>query len=154
MIDIPIIAALPPAVTAICVAQLAANPDPLTGGAGWIGAGLLGAVLSWLLFLHLPAKDKQVKEMFDLQNQDREKERESREKLVAALKAAIDGVADKYERQTASEREQFYARNDAVRMAIETQTQKLLAALGCKFQPHQGPHQPPNQHRGTSETGG
>lgn len=34
--------------------------DPLSGGAGWVGAGLLGAVLAWLMFVHLPAKDKQA----------------------------------------------------------------------------------------------
>lgn len=37
--------------------------DPISGGAGWVGTGLLGAVLSWLLFVHLPSKDKQAKEM-------------------------------------------------------------------------------------------
>lgn len=39
--------------------------DPVAGGAGWIGAGLLGSVLAWLLFVHLPAKDKQLKEMIE-----------------------------------------------------------------------------------------
>ncbi len=29
-------------------------------GAGWVGAGLLGSVLAWLLFKHLPAKDAQI----------------------------------------------------------------------------------------------
>ena len=37
--------------------------DSLSGGAGWVGAGLLGMVLSWLLMIHLPAKDKQINEM-------------------------------------------------------------------------------------------
>ena len=36
--------------------------DPISGGAGWVGTGLLGAVLSWLLFVHLPSKDKQARE--------------------------------------------------------------------------------------------
>jgi uncharacterized membrane-anchored protein YhcB (DUF1043 family) len=39
-----------------------AGTDTLSGGAGWVGAGLLGLVLSWLLFIYLPAKDKQLKE--------------------------------------------------------------------------------------------
>lgn len=34
--------------------------SPLSGHEGWVGAGLLGAVLAWLLFVHLPAKDKQI----------------------------------------------------------------------------------------------
>jgi hypothetical protein len=36
------------------------SSDPISGGAGWVGAGLLGLVLGWLLFVHLPAKDKQL----------------------------------------------------------------------------------------------
>jgi hypothetical protein len=43
------------------VAQVA---DPISGGAGWVGAGLLGCVLGWLLFVHLPAKDKQITAIF------------------------------------------------------------------------------------------
>lgn len=39
--------------------------DGLVGNAGWAGAGLLGLVLCWLFFFHLPAKDKQVKELTD-----------------------------------------------------------------------------------------
>lgn len=34
--------------------------DTISGGAGWVGAGLLGVVLWWLLFIHLPNKDKQM----------------------------------------------------------------------------------------------
>lgn len=37
-----------------------AQADSLTGGAGWVGAGLLGLVLAWLLLKHLPAKDAQI----------------------------------------------------------------------------------------------
>jgi gas vesicle protein len=39
---------------------LLADADPISGGAGWVGAGLLGMVLGWLLIIHLPAKDKQL----------------------------------------------------------------------------------------------
>lgn len=46
-------------------AQVIPN-DPLAGNSGWVGTGLLGAVLSWLLFVHLPAKDKQIKELTDI----------------------------------------------------------------------------------------
>lgn len=35
--------------------------DPLSGGSGWVGAGLLGMVLAWLCLKHLPAKDDQLK---------------------------------------------------------------------------------------------
>lgn len=37
--------------------------DPISGGAGWVGAGLLGAVLAWLLLKHLPDKDRQLHDL-------------------------------------------------------------------------------------------
>ena len=39
--------------------------DSLSGGAGWVGAGLLGLVLSWLLLKHLPDKAKEYREEID-----------------------------------------------------------------------------------------
>ncbi len=49
------------------IALLADDPisSTLGGGAGWVGAGLLGGVLAWLLFIHLPGKDKQLKDFID-----------------------------------------------------------------------------------------
>lgn len=44
---------------------LIAEADPIFAGSGWTGAGLLGAVLAWLLFRHLPAKDEQVRQLID-----------------------------------------------------------------------------------------
>lgn len=42
---------------------LAQSPESLSGGAGWVGAGLLGLVLFWLLLKHLPDKDKQLEKL-------------------------------------------------------------------------------------------
>src|ERR1700735_83114 len=42
-----------------------ADPISLPGGAALIGTSLLGSVLGWMFFVHLPAKDKQMKEMMD-----------------------------------------------------------------------------------------
>lgn len=44
---------------------LSQSNDPISGGAGWVGAGLLGSVLVWIFFFHLPAKDKQLKDLID-----------------------------------------------------------------------------------------
>jgi len=52
---------LPTVSCVLLIAQIAA--DPISGGAGWIGAGLLGAVLAWLMFVHLPGKDKLIREL-------------------------------------------------------------------------------------------
>jgi hypothetical protein len=34
-----------------------------SGEAGWVGTGLLGAVLSWLFLKHLPSKDQQIRDL-------------------------------------------------------------------------------------------
>jgi hypothetical protein len=34
--------------------------ETFPGAPAWVGTGLLGGVLGWLLFVHLPAKDKQI----------------------------------------------------------------------------------------------
>ena len=49
----------------LCTLVLAQAVDPISGGAGWIGAGLLGLVLGWLLLIYLPSKDKQLKEFLE-----------------------------------------------------------------------------------------
>lgn len=54
--------------------------DPLSGGAGWVGAGLLGLVLAWLMLKHLPDKDKQLKELT-----------EAKDKQIQDLIVAKDG---------------------------------------------------------------
>jgi hypothetical protein len=45
--------------------MLAQDSTSISGSAGWVGTGLLGSVLAWLLFVHLPSKDKQLKDMID-----------------------------------------------------------------------------------------
>jgi hypothetical protein len=49
----------------ISATMLAQSSDPLSGGAGWVGAGLLGLVLGWMFLKHLPDKDKQLKELIE-----------------------------------------------------------------------------------------
>ncbi len=44
---------------------LLAQTEALSGGSGWVGAGLLGLILAWLLLVHLPSKDKQLKDLLD-----------------------------------------------------------------------------------------
>ena len=34
------------------------DPAGLAGTSGWVGAGLLGLVLAWLLLVHLPKQDE------------------------------------------------------------------------------------------------
>jgi hypothetical protein len=37
----------------------------LPEASGWVGAGLLGSVLGWLLMKHLPEKDAQIERMIE-----------------------------------------------------------------------------------------
>jgi hypothetical protein len=46
--------------TLILLAEVTTPLDALGGAPAWVGTGLLGSVLGWLLFLHLPNKDKQI----------------------------------------------------------------------------------------------
>ena len=61
-----------------------AQLDPASG---WASFGIAGLVLSWLLMIHLPAKDKQLKEFLDAGADERAKNREHIEQLVKAFAA-------------------------------------------------------------------
>lgn len=73
-----------PWLTLVGVALIGQDPAPLTGpAAAWTGAGLLGGVLAWLMFAHLPAKDKQVADLIRSHNEQ-----------MAALATAKDHQID------------------------------------------------------------
>jgi hypothetical protein len=98
----------------ILIAQVAA--DPLSGGAGWVGTGLLGSVLGWLLFVHLPNKDKQILGLI-----------ESRDKLVEKLtadfrqstKEQLVDFKESLERVTAHCEKEVTTTVDALRKEVE-----------------------------------
>lgn len=75
-----------------------ADPSSLVGGAGWAGVGLLGSVLSWLLFIHLPAKDKLVKELVEAKDAQIKDMLDTRDALVLSL-AKIGTDNDRERRQ-------------------------------------------------------
>lgn len=106
---------LPYLVAPLPAVLLAQAADPISGGAGWVGAGLLGSVLAWLLFIHLPRKDKQIDDLTEkfyarhakkdeqidkliqdhlvIEREQRAEYKESLEILVAHQTRAIDGLA-------------------------------------------------------------
>ena len=45
--------------------MLAQIETALAGNTGWVGLGLLGLVMFWLLYSHLPSKDKQQQVWMD-----------------------------------------------------------------------------------------
>lgn len=104
----------------------AQSPEsPLSGSAGWVGTGLLGAVLSWLCFVHLPAKDKQLaekdKQLLDILNlhrQDQAIDRKARHDAADAFQSAVMNMA-------AAARTEREARDQIFVAAIEKQEEKF-----------------------------
>ena len=69
--------------------------DPISGGAGWVGAGLLGLVLGWLLLVHLPSKDKQQRDLIDTFHQRSDRIATLNATESAAQREAFQGAMDK-----------------------------------------------------------
>ena len=65
------------------IAILADGATESTAISGWAGAGLLSGVLSWLLFVHLPTKDKQLKEFLTERN---DADHQSRSEFIGEIK--------------------------------------------------------------------
>lgn len=82
------------------LAQALPVPDPLSGGSGWLGAGLLGLVLAWLLLKHLPSKDLQMKEF---------SEQKDRQLVVLTEKyeAKLDSMANTFRSESKEIRQKF-----------------------------------------------
>ena len=85
----------------------AQSPEVISGGAGWVGAGLLGAVLSWLTLVHLPAKDKQVKELIDLHALERDKDRTETSSLRQAFAEEQEQTRINNAAERQSQREEY-----------------------------------------------
>ena len=66
---------------------LAQAADPISGGAGWVGAGLLGLVLGWLLLKHLPDKDRQSREELERHLDVERKQREAFQVITTEMMA-------------------------------------------------------------------
>jgi hypothetical protein len=83
----------------ILLAQEAAQ---LGGQAGWLGAGLLGLVLSWLLLVHLPGKDKLILDLMKQYREELTTERSKCElrdtKFCEALKETAGHISESFER--------------------------------------------------------
>lgn len=115
--------------------------DPISGGAGWVGAGLLGAVLSWLLLKHLPEKDKYIKDIIkehgDSINRVTEKHETavklSAEKHAAAVEALaikteniISRVADKHAQAVDTMTKTFTVSLDTVVVHCKEEMDRIL----------------------------
>lgn len=122
------------AVPLLLLAQAA--PDPVSGGAGFAAAGLLGSILAWLLFVHLPAKDKLITSFVG------EKDRQ-----IADMLKRFDDVITKKDDQIDDQRREFTAcvsalaaafraEAEAERNSCEKHFASLADAIGQQSQTH------------------
>jgi len=72
------------------------------GAAGWTGVGLLGVVLGWLFGWHLPAKDKQISEIYTGHT-------EHVEKLNAMHAAIVEKMTEKFSKEMSDMRADYKA---------------------------------------------
>jgi len=75
-----------PLLFALFAQTVAAPVDPISGGAGWVGAGLLGLVLAWLLLKHIPSQAEQTRELV------KAKDDQTRELILAKDEAVRDAI--------------------------------------------------------------
>jgi hypothetical protein len=75
-------ATIPVAILVAMPLVLAADvAESLAGGAGWVGTGLLGAVLAWLCYVRLPANDRMLQALIA----DKDKILADKDKQLAIL---------------------------------------------------------------------
>lgn len=100
--------------------------EPLSGGAGWVGAGLLSLVLGWLLFRHLPEKDRLIlliidsrdKMMSDLHNRHSE--------VIKSLGASITTAVERVTSHCKEELEVIVAKTGWTKEQLEGAITKVL----------------------------
>ena len=123
-------------IAAVGVVLVAQDVSTIGGPAGWVGAGLLGLVLSWVFLVHLPNVQRQLREILDLHSKERETDRMARHEVANMFQRAIAETTAQYadtikqievqHRQDAiADREAFMQRNKAVEEAIDRQTKEI-----------------------------
>ena len=120
---------------------LAAQADPLSGGSGWAGAGLLGLVLAWLLLVHMPARDKRDKEkdeaFLNMLSQREEKHDAAMAQQRSDFGSQLKAIADHCEKEMGSVAENSRAAQAQTTRAFFSAVEKLRAAINGE-QPEKG----------------
>ena len=128
--------------------------DVFSRGGGWGGFGLTGLLLSWILLISIPAKDKQMRVMIERQDAEREKDRVARHELAGKFQDVMTAVMAQHIRDAENDRASFMTRHiqfeDAlskVQEAISRQTLELTkedcglsANLAATRTSHDHPH--------------
>lgn len=82
----------------VLFSDLSTLPGDVLPGGGWAGAGLLGLVLWWLLFKHLPNKDQQIKELIGDHNGMVSKKDEQITGLISTQERKIENLSDTFQK--------------------------------------------------------
>lgn len=111
------------------LALFAQTTELVPGLAPWAGLGAIGLILGWLLLVHLPAKDKQMKEFVEGKDlvirellvaarTEREKESEARDKTASLFQSAMSDLARQHELDATNDRTAFEHRSERMVDAI------------------------------------
>lgn len=102
------------------------------GGSGWVGTGLLGAILSWLLLVRLPANDKSQRDLIDKwQTQTDiliERHDIGQRELVARHVAAMQAESERCDRQRVEARADYTHNLEAITASLTRAVETLGAA--------------------------
>lgn len=101
---------------------LLAQTESIPGGAGWVGAGLLGLVLSWLLLKHLPDKDKQLKDIMDSKDAQIKY-------LTEKHEAKIESITSAFEKESAAAKNEFKVTLGEVISHCERENVRVMEAF-------------------------
>ncbi len=121
---------------------LLAQVDPVSGGAGWVGAGLLGLVLSWLLLKHLPDVDKKFDKLLETFREEREADRKARREDQDSWKLGLNQVCSKFESEQEKCREGCQRNFETIAGAVQRGMEGRRRHGGTP-----GPHNSPQDHQ-------
>lgn len=88
----------------------------------WAGAGLLGLVLSWLFFRHLPSKDKQIQDLIDSHNKNMQV-------LVQANLSTADKIKEEHREMLNDILSHCQSENKGLSSLMEKELESLSCAI-------------------------
>lgn len=108
----------------------AQQADPISGGGGWFGAGLLGLVLAWLLLRHLPGKDQQILDIINAFRVEARDLREAAQSIANATDARWGAEVGAIRAEMETQRRLYREENEAQRRAYI----EILDRVAAKFE--------------------
>ena len=106
---------------------VAQGAGSLAGDGGWYGAGLLGAVLAWLLLYELPRRDKHIQTILTEYRAETKELREFCQATLNATAARCETEAAELRGEMEKARQTHREENDAQRRAYVEILDKITA---------------------------